>query len=326
MIYLVSLILKNTELSGCISVVVLSENTQNKKINLIMTKQIKIYNSVIAGLILCSYFIFQGTKTSQNDFESNEITIFDSEFNTLVWSDEFNGNGAINSENWFHQTQLPPGGNWYGGLIQHYTNREDNSYLKNGFLNLVAKKEVFDDQGEVKQYTSARLNSKFAFTYGRIDVMAKLPAGIGTWPAIWMLNKNINEAGAYWEKQGFGTTNWPTCGEIDILEHWGRNQNYVQSAVHTASSYGHKVINIGGQDVELVSNKFHLYSLEWYKDEIVFSIDNIEHYRYNPSIKNSDTWPFDSDQYILLNIAIEPDIDLAFTQSSMVIDYIRVFQ
>jgi beta-glucanase (GH16 family) len=291
-----------------------------------MTKKTISSVSIIAGFILFSYLIFKQINTVQKEAKSNEIAVLDTVFDSLVWADEFNGNGAINSENWFHQTQLPAGGNWYGGLIQHYTNREENAYLKNDFLNLVAKKELFDDQDEVKQYTSARLNSKFAFTYGRIEVSAKLPAGIGTWPAIWMLNKNINENGAYWEKQGFGTTNWPECGEIDILEHWGKNSNQIQSAVHTSSSYGHEVVNFGGQKIADASDKFHLYTLEWTKDKMVFSIDGIEHYRYNPSIKNSATWPFDTDQYLLLNIAIEPDIDAAFTESSMEIDYIRIFQ
>jgi beta-glucanase (GH16 family) len=291
-----------------------------------MTKKTITSVIIIVALILFSYLILKQIKTVQKEPKSNEIAFLDTEFNSLVWSDEFNGNGAINSENWFHQTQLPAGGDWYGGLIQHYTDRKENAYLKNGFLNLVAKKELFDDQGEVKQYTSARLNSKFAFTYGRIEVSAKLPTGIGTWPAIWMLNKNINENGAYWEKQGFGTTNWPDCGEIDILEHWGKNSNQIQSAVHTSSSYGHEVVNFGGQKIANASDKFHLYTLEWTKDKMVFSIDGIEHYRYNPSIKNSATWPFDTDQYLLLNIAIEPDIDAAFTESSMEIDYIRIFQ
>ncbi|MFT4802245.1 MAG: beta-glucanase (GH16 family) [Flavobacteriaceae bacterium] len=291
-----------------------------------MTKQKITYITIITGLILFSYLIFKGTKTVQNDFKSSGTTILDSRFNTLVWSDEFNGNGAINSENWFHQTQLPPGGNWYGGLIQHYTNREDNSYLKNGFLSLVAKKEIFDDQGEVKQYTSARLNSKFAFNYGRIEVRAKLPTGIGTWPAIWMLNKNINEDGAYWDNQGFGTVKWPICGEIDILEHWGKNQNYVSSAVHNGSSYGYKVENLGGQNVLNASNQFHLYAIEWSKDKMIFSIDGVNHFTYEPSIKNSDTWPYDSDYYIILNIAIESDIDPEFIESTMELDYIRIYQ
>jgi beta-glucanase (GH16 family) len=291
-----------------------------------MTKQKLTYRAIITVLIPFSYLIFKGISTAKNDSKNNEITIINSGFNTLVWSDEFNGNGVIDSKNWFHQTQLPPGGSWYGGLIQHYTNREGNSYLKNGFLNLVAKKEIFDDQGEVKQYTSARLNSKFTFTYGRIEVRAKLPTGIGTWPAIWMLNKNINEDGAYWDNQGFGTTNWPICGEIDILEHWGKNQNYVSSAVHNGSSYGYKVENLGGQKISNASTKFHLYAIEWTKDRMIFSINGVEHFIYEPSIKNSETWPYDSDYYMILNIAIEPDIDPKFIESVMKVDYIRVYQ
>jgi beta-glucanase (GH16 family) len=291
-----------------------------------MTKQKLTYRAIITVLIPFSYLIFKGISTAKNDSKNNEITIINSGFNTLVWSDEFNGNGVIDSKNWFHQTQLPPGGSWYGGLIQHYTNREGNSYLKNGFLNLVAKKEIFDDQGEVKQYTSARLNSKFTFTYGRIEVRAKLPTGIGTWPAIWMLNKNINEDGAYWDNQGFGTTNWPMCGEIDILEHWGKHQNYVSSAVHNGSSYGYKVENLGGQKISNASTKFHLYAIEWTKDRMIFSINGVEHFIYEPSIKNSETWPYDSDYYMILNIAIEPDIDPKFIESVMKVDYIRVYQ
>ncbi len=247
-------------------------------------------------------------------------------FDTLVWSDEFNDNGSIDSTKWFHQTQIPAGGDWYGGLINHYTNRIENSYVKEGFLNLVAKKEIFNDQGEIKEYTSARLNSKFAFTYGRVEVRAKMPTGIGTWPAIWMLNKNIDEPGAYWQKQGFGTTYWPVCGEIDILEHWGNKQNRIQSAVHTGASAGGDVVNLGGRVIENVSNQFHTYSLEWYEDKMVFSVDAVVHYVYEPTVKNSDTWPFTTDQYILFNIAIEPDIDPSFEESAMVVDYIRVYQ
>ncbi|MCL6295878.1 glycoside hydrolase family 16 protein [Jejuia spongiicola] len=247
-------------------------------------------------------------------------------FDTLVWSDEFNNSGPIDSTKWFHQTQIPAGGDWYGGLINHYTNRIENSYVEDGFLNIAARKEIFNDQGEIKAYTSARLNSKFAFTYGRVEVRAKMPTGVGTWPAIWMLNKNIDEPGAYWQKQGFGTTYWPVCGEIDILEHWGKKQNRIQSAVHTGASAGDDVVNLGGRVIENVSNQFHIYSLEWYENKMIFSVDDVVHYEYEPAERNSDTWPFTTDQYILLNIAIEPDIDPSFEESSMVVDYIRVYQ
>ncbi|NNM19127.1 MAG: glycoside hydrolase family 16 protein, partial [Croceitalea sp.] len=243
-----------------------------------------------------------------------------------VWSDEFDGEGAIDTTKWFHQTQLPPGGSWFGGIIQHYTDREANTFVRDGYLNLVAKKETFEDQGEVKEYTAARLNSKYAFTYGRVEVRAKLPKGHGTWPAIWMLNTNINEDGAYYDNKGLGTVNWPKCGEIDIMEHWGKNQDYVSSALHNGSSYGGHVANTGGQKIEDASDTFHIYTLDWSKDKMVFSVDGKVHLEYAPAIKNADTWPYNDDYYFLLNIAIEPDIDPEFTESAMLVDYIRVYQ
>lgn len=260
-------------------------------------------------------FLYDGTVGS-----STTETVFDH----LVWSDEFDGTGAINSEKWFHQTQLPSGGSWYNGEIQHYTNRQENTYLDNGSLHLVAKKESFTDQGHTKQYTSARLNSKFAFTYGRVEVRAKLPTGSGTWPAIWMLGKNIIETGAYWTST-YGTTSWPACGEIDIMEHWGRNQNYIQSAMHTPSSFGNTT-NHGGKVVSTASTQFHVYALEWSSERMIFSVDGTVYYTYEPVVKDATTWPFNADQYLLLNIAIEPSIDPTFTQSTMEIDYVRVYQ
>lgn len=246
-------------------------------------------------------------------------------YNRLVWSDEFSSNGPVDPTKWFHQTQLPQGGSWFNGEIQHYTNRTANSVVNNGELNLIAKRESFTDQGHTKQFTSARLNSKFAFTYGKVEVRAKMPTGVGTWPAIWMLGKNITEPGAYWYTQNFGTTPWPACGEIDIMEHWGKNQNHVSSATHTTSSSGNTV-NTSGQTIPTVSTAFHIYTLEWRPDRLIFSVDSVVHFTYQPIVRNNSTWPFNADQYLLLNIAIEPTIASSFTQSSMDIDYIRIYQ
>ncbi|MFK7947919.1 MAG: family 16 glycosylhydrolase [Saprospiraceae bacterium] len=244
---------------------------------------------------------------------------------TLVWSDEFDVNGAADASKWHHQTQLPAGGSWYNNEIQHYTDRTDNTIVGNGNLNIIAKKETFTDQGYTKQYTSARLNSKVAFQYGKVEVKAKLPTGVGTWPAIWMLGKNINEDGGYWDNQGYGTASWPACGEIDIMEHWGHNQNYISSAMHTTSSSG-ATINHGGQTISTASTDFHVYAIEWTSEKIVFSVDGVVHYTYNPAVKDAATWPFDAEQYILLNIAIEPSIAATYTQDTMEIDYVRVYQ
>lgn len=247
------------------------------------------------------------------------------QFGNLVWSDEFDGSGAIDGTKWFHQTLLPNGWGWFNGELQHYTDRIDNSYVQDGFLHIVAKDETYTDQGVTKEYTSARLNSKFAFTYGRVEARAKMPFGIGTWPAIWMLGKNINENGAYWQTQGFGTTSWPACGEIDILEHWGSNQNYVQSALHTPSSSG-ATVNHGGTMATDVSNTFHVYAMEWTEEKIEFSVDGFVYYTYEPNPQNMSTWPFIEDQFILLNVAVQNSIEPSFTESDMVLDYIRVYQ
>jgi beta-glucanase (GH16 family) len=247
-----------------------------------------------------------------------------SNFTNLVWSDEFTGTGAINSNNWFQQTQFISGTSWANNEQQHYTNRQDNAYVSNGTLKIVAKKENYTDQGVTKQYTSARLNSKFAFTYGRVEVRAKLPSGAGTWPAIWMLGKNIIENGAYWSNTN-GTVSWPACGEVDIMEHWGNNQNYVQSALHTPSSYG-STVNLGGQTIPTASTDFHVYTLEWTADKMEFSVDGITHYTYHPAVKDASNWPFNAPQYLLLNLAMQPYIDPNFTQSALEVDYVRVYQ
>ena len=250
-------------------------------------------------------------------------------YTNLVWEDEFDTPGAVNPTKWHHQTQLPAGGSWFNGEQQHYTNRIENSFVENGFLNIMAIKEPFTDQGVTKQYTSARLNSKFAFTYGRVDVRAKLPLGSGTWPAIWTLGKNINEDGGFWD-QNFGTTSWPACGEIDIMEHGLGAVNHVSCALHNscAGCFGN-TMNKSSKEISDVANNFHIYSVNWSPNQITFLIDGVSYYTYNPLIKDTSTWPYDADQYILLNIAmggIAGAIDSDFIQSPMIIDYVKVYQ
>ncbi len=245
----------------------------------------------------------------------------------LVWADEFNSDGPVCSENWHHQTKLPAGDSWYNGELQHYTNRTDNSYIEDGYLKIVAKRESFTDQGVPKNFTSARLNSKIAFTYGRVDVRAKLPSGDGTWPAIWTLGRNINETGGYWQDE-YGTVNWPACGEIDIMEHWGNNPNVIHGSLHTPSSSG-ATINTKTTVISNVSDNFYVYSIIWTEDYIQFLVDDVAYYTYNPTSKNASTWPFDEPQYLLLNIAmggIGGTIDAGFNESTMEIDYVRVYQ
>lgn len=262
-----------------------------------------------------------------DDFQYDGLLGYDpadseSIYDELVWADEFDGAGPIDGSKWHHQTLLPTEEGWFNGEIQHYTDRELNSHQEDGSLFITVLQEPYTDQGLFRNYTSARLNSKFAFTYGRVEVRAKLPQGQGTWPAIWLLGKNIDEPGAYWAEE-FGDTPWPACGEIDIMEHWTWNMNYVSSALHTPSSFG-ATVNVGGLHAPDIFEGWHVYGMEWTPDAIHFMIDGQVHYTYAPFIQDEATWPFDAEQYIIMNVAVQDFAD--FQSSSMEVDYVRVYQ
>lgn len=232
----------------------------------------------------------------------------------LVWQDEFDKEGVPDTSNWGYNIGNGDNG-WGNGESQYYTNRSENARVENGVLKITAQKE---DYAGFK-YTSARLltQNKFDFTYGRIDVRAKLPAGGGVWPAIWMLGSNI------------GAIGWPACGEIDIMEYTGNTPNKVQCALHTLSSFGN-TINRKEIAITNETTDFHLYSMIWTSDSIVFLLDDKQYYTYDPVIKNDETWPFYNKQFIILNVAmggaLGGSIDPNFGTSTMEVDYVRVYQ
>ena len=145
---------------------------------------------------------------------------------SLVWSDEFDqSDSTVNSSKWFMETVAPNNGSWFNDELQHYTNRLDNASVHEGVLKITAKKEEYTHSGTTQAYTSARLNSKFSFTYGKVVVRAKLPRAQGTWPAIWTLGSNLETVG------------WPACGEIDIMEQLFEDFEMIQCAVHTPATH-----------------------------------------------------------------------------------------
>ena len=250
---------------------------------------------------------------------SKTITVFVAQHEVeLIWSDEFELDGALSAQNWKMETIAPDNGSWHNGELQHYTNRLDNVYVSEGTLKIVAKKDQYTAQGTTKEYTSARLNSLFSFTYGKIEVRAKLPYGQGTWPAIWMLGSNIETVG------------WPACGEIDIMEHWGHEPEKISSATHTPSCYGGCTdVTVGTTTITDYSTEFHVYAVEWTKESLRFFIDDEFVYAYNPVAKNKDTWPFTADQFIILNVAMGGSwftVDPDFVSATMEVDYVRVYQ
>ena len=260
--------------------------------------------------------------------ETVDFTVFksDQKFNTLVFFDEFEEAGSLNEQKWHHQVIPPNNGSWFNGELQHYTARPENSYVSDGTLKIKAIKEQYNYNGSIKSYTSARLNSKFAFTFGRVEVRAKLPAAAGTWPAIWTLGANCNETGSYFEGQ-YGSGQWPGCGEIDIMEQTGWDKNEVISHFHWGDGNTGEYKNTGGtRTVQNTSSEFHIYSMEWTSSSIKTYVDGELIFQ----LPNSSEKPYDNPHYLLLNIAmggnLGGDVPADFTEATYEIDYVKVFQ
>ena len=246
-------------------------------------------------------------------------------FKNLVWGDEFNYEGEINRSLWHLQTIPIDNGNWANNELQHYTENIKNCFVKDGYLNIVAIKEEVEMYDSSKSYSSARLNSKFDFKYGRIDVKAKLPSSKGTWPAIWTLGSNINEFGNYLGDSK-GETPWPYCGEIDIME-----QNaLVNSDLYNVLQFHNTGTNKKDEMKKISSisnsNQFNIYSLVWTQEKIYWLLNNNITYEH----KNMDVMPFDNNHYLLINLAIGGvlggKVPEGFSEERMVIDYVRIFQ
>lgn len=233
----------------------------------------------------------------------------------LIWSDEFNEDGSPCSSNWSYEVGTGSNG-WGNNEEQYYTNGDQNNVsIENGILKITAIKELYRGS----QYTSTRMltQNKFSFTYGKVEVRAKLPSGGGTWPAIWMLGENITSVG------------WPTCGEIDIMEHVGNRPGSTSSAIHNNAGYGGTYFG-NEQHTETATSEFHIYGIVWDSEKIEFTIDGQVHFTYSPSNKDINNWPYDANQFIILNIAmggtLGGNIPSNFTESTMEIDYVRVYQ
>lgn len=235
-----------------------------------------------------------------------------------VWGDEFDGQGLPDGSKWTYET----GGDGWGNQEQQFYTREDtdNARVENGTLIIEARKESV--QGSA--YTSARLNSRESWTYGRVEVRAKVPAGRGTWPAIWMLADNDT----------YGDQYWPDNGEIDIMEHVGYDEGVIHGTIHT-KAFNH----IEGTDkgssrtIPTATSEFHTYALEWTPREIRVSVDGQTYFTFqNREPYNWQEWPFDQPFHLLLNVAVggtwggAEGIDDSVFPERMVLDYVRVYK
>ena len=237
----------------------------------------------------------------------------------LVWADEFNYNGLPDSSKWDYEVGRS---GWGNDEKQYYSkNRRENARVENGKLVIEARRDMYNGY----EYTSARLvtTNKGDWTYGRFEVRAKLPAGKGTWPAIWMLPTTWN----------LGNGGWPDNGEIDIMEHVGYDQGVIHGSTHcnmyvwTKGTQKTATINIPD-----CTTAFHTYAMEWDKDQIKMFVDDKLYFTSLNEGKGWQYWPFFKDFHFILNIAIggswggAQGIDNNIFPQRMEVEYVRVYK
>ena len=233
----------------------------------------------------------------------------------LLWGDEFDQPGQPDPAKWTYEQGLVR-----NGEAQFYTvNRPENARIADGHLIITARKEPW----EKADYTSASLTTegRFACTGGKIEIRARVPAGRGTWPALWTLGSGISKEG------------WPGCGEIDLMEYVGMEPDRLHFTVHT-KAFNHTKGTQRGTHVTSPSPwaDFHRYGLIWTQEQLTWYLDDRPVFTYANDGKGRDHWPFDRPQYLLLNLAIgggwggQKGIDAAIFPAEFRIDYVRVWQ
>jgi beta-glucanase (GH16 family) len=249
----------------------------------------------------------------------------------LVWQDEFNTDGAVDATKWTHELWDPKRVN---NERQRYTDRLDNARVESGKLIIEARKDNY--MGD--EYSSARIHTanKGDLLYGRIEVSAKLPNGVGTWPAIWMMPTDVFayattcDASTGWDED---CDAWPNSGEIDIMEHVGYDTGKVHATVHNLAGYWKN-----GQQRQAavldasVDDDFHVYAIEWTPEKIDMFIDNVQYFSYVNPQSGWLAWPYDKPFNLILNLAVGGDwgeaggFDANIWPQRMEVDYVRMYQ
>jgi beta-glucanase (GH16 family) len=230
-----------------------------------------------------------------------------------VWHDEFDG-AELDRSNWTFDI----GGNGWGNAEwEAYTDKPENVRVEDGMLVITAIEDPSLPAG--RPYSSARIKTQglHSWKYGRIEARIKLPYGQGIWPAFWMLGDN--------------NKGWPASGEIDILEHIGKEPNTIHGTVHAPGYFGGSGVTASFEVPEgTLKNDFHVYAIEWEENEIRWYFDDQEYFKLTPA-DVPDAWIFDHEFFIIMNLAVGgrwpgyPDDTTVFPQQ-MLVDYVRVYQ
>ncbi|SMD43673.1 Beta-glucanase/Beta-glucan synthetase [Aquiflexum balticum DSM 16537] len=236
--------------------------------------------------------------------------------NKLIWSDEFEYEGLPDTVNWTYDVGDH---GWGNNELQFYTKeKSENARVENGRLII----EAHLDSSFTKGFSSAKLHTKgnASWQYGYMEIKAKLPSGVGTWPAIWMMPEENKYGG------------WPKSGEIDIMEHVGYDQGVIHGTVH-AEAFNHRKGTQKGAKIQVLtcSEEFHVYAIDWSEDRIDFYLDGKQYHTFENTGKGFEEWPFDHPFYLILNIAVGGDwggtqgVDPEIWPQRMEVDYVRVY-
>ena len=231
----------------------------------------------------------------------------------LIWQDEFDGD-TIDPANWTFDIGA---GGWGNGEGQFYTDRPENARIENGVLVIEARQEKY----EGSYYTSARLKTQGLqnFQYGRVVARLKVPSGKGLWPAFWMLGSNFNGS------------NWPDCGEIDIMEYIGKEPDLIMGTLHGPGYSGALGYTKWNRQTYNIADDFHTYAIEWEPNEIRWYYDGEHYHTVTPTDIGEREWVFDHPFFIILNLAVGGQLpgpvglDTEFP-TQYYVDYVRVYQ
>jgi beta-glucanase (GH16 family) len=231
----------------------------------------------------------------------------------LVWHDEFDGK-AIDSANWTFDVGA---GGWGNGEAEYYTSRPENARLEDGMLVIEAREEKY----EGSYYTSARLKTQGlqSFQYGRIEARIQVPSGAGLWPAFWMLGAD------------FDGSNWPDCGEVDIMEYIGREPDLIMGTLHGPGYSGALGVTKWNRQEYAIADEFHTYAVEWKDGQIDWYYDGELYSTVTSADVGDREWVFDHPFFIILNLALGGQLagpiglDTVFP-AYLYVDYVRVYQ
>ena len=238
----------------------------------------------------------------------------------LVWSDEFEGD-EIDTAKWTYDIG---GWGWGNGEAQYYTDRPENARVEQGLLIIEARQEQFEES----YYTSARMLTQglAEFQYGIFEARIKVPEGAGTWPAFWMLGADFGR-----DDLDPIESNWPDVGEIDVMEHVGREPNLIFGTVHGPGYAGAGSLGKWNPQDEPIADEFHTYAVEWDETGIRWFYDDEEYWFIGPEGVGDREWVFDAPFFMILNLALGGNLPGPIGISTefplyTYVDYVRVYQ